>query len=123
MGRISLTPILFLIFLGLGALRVILDNRNGKKNRSMKDKLYNNANRRAVDTLSPTTVQPVLMTCLLANWRPKSQTKCRTPLKLWKVTGSATPNLIRNLAARGKAPKAAAIEADSRCQPNKGAAT
>lgn len=62
------------------------------------------------------------MTVAFWNAFPVSQVKCLKPLKEWKVNGKAMANLVATLANTGHAPKAAASDADSRCQPNRGAA-
>jgi len=82
---------------------------------------YMKAKYNAETTLTPTTVHPVCRTCLLLNPNPISHIKCRSPLKLWNVKGSAIPSLSRNFATNGKLPKAAASDALSRCQPRRGA--
>lgn len=75
----------------------------------------------ALATLSPTTVHPVLITCLLVNWLPVSHTKCLIPFMVWKVNGKAK-NAFNPIFARGDMlATAAARLADSRCQPSSGA--
>jgi hypothetical protein len=75
----------------------------------------------ALATLSPTTVHPVLITCLLLNWRPVSHTKCLIPFMVWKVKGSAKNAFNPIFATGDMLATAAAMLADSRCQPSSGA--
>lgn len=77
---------------------------------------------RALDILNPITVRPDLVTCLLLNPRPKSHTRCLTPLMQWKVNGSAAVVFSRTFAATGRVPKDAAMDVESMCQPNQGEA-
>lgn len=76
----------------------------------------------AVTKLNPTTVQPLHLTWLLVKLLPVSQIRCSILLYVWNVNGHATVNLARTLTRTGREANAAAIEADSRCQPNAGAA-
>ena len=76
----------------------------------------------ALTKLNPTTVHPLTMTCLMLNCEPVSQTRCLSEFKLWNVKGKAKKLLTPIFAIRGQLANAAAIEADSRCQPRAGAA-
>ena len=80
-----------------------------------------NVNPNALTTLIPTTVHPVTITCLLLNCAPVSHTKCLIPLKLWNVKGNAKNAFNPIFANAGQLANAAAILADSRCQPSSGA--
>ena len=75
----------------------------------------------ALATLSPTTVHPVLITCLLVNWLPVSHTKCLIPFMVWKVNGNAKNAFNPIFATGDMLATAAAMLADSRCQPSSGA--
>ena len=58
----------------------------------------------------------------LAKPLPRSKTRCRTPLTAWKAKGKPRrANLSPPLTAKGRAAKAEARLADSRCQPMRGA--
>lgn len=76
---------------------------------------------RAETRVVPQRTLPTVLMLDLLKPLAKSKTRWRMPLTQWPMNGQARRNLKAPLAATGRAPKAAAMEADSRCQPSRGA--